>query len=609
MECNSSSKSTTRLITTDIRWGQRQRSSKCNNNSTNGRILRLICNSMRQRQRVRDQTSTTNSSSNDLIRRRRIPTINNIRPRLQRRPLPPPLLNNNPRCRRRLRRWSRSCPPPTKSIFDIEKSPFGGTSLDKLLDPIMSPANLSDVSDLGERASEVPLEPGEILDTPTTNQLFNLAGAGKSSSSTSSKSGSSMPSIGSMLGGPPDHHLPGSQNFSKHQVKREVKREPQQQPPLGSSSNGKSSRSSMTHNSSSVKTEVVKQEPKFKPGLDLSKQQDPAHTFGLALGTSMRQQAKKQTPSPTKRPISSASSTSLQQLQQQQPVKQRSLFSPPQADVKPQVQQQLLLPQTDSSTARVRTTSSSSAASDAASPSVKLSKLEQMSGYEKLKDGRTSIKVAKEDRTAQMQMQQQQQPSMKVSIPMKDGGVISSAKGSTSSSSSVASSLFEDPSGLRSNSNSGGSEHKEKKKKKKDKKEKKDKKDKDRSKNKDEAGGSNSGEKRHKHKHKDKDREKTASSSASQHHHHSSSSPAGLKLKITLPPPPPQQQQPSLKISLSGNSESSGKKRKSSVMSGGSAGGDGPASKMSRALGTPLEMENGYLQDNKLVGGGKNRHQ
>ena len=58
-----------------------------------------------------------------------------------------------------------------RSIFDIEKSPFSGAGIEKLLAPIMSPANLSDVSDLAdnghavalmaESAAEVPLEPGQ----------------------------------------------------------------------------------------------------------------------------------------------------------------------------------------------------------------------------------------------------------------------------------------------------------------------------------------------------------------------------------------------------------------------------------------------------------------
>ena len=82
---------------------------------------------------------------------------------------------------------SSSAAPPTRSIFDIEKSPFSGAGIEKLLAPIMSPANLSDVSDLAtdngntliaESAAEVPLEPGEIFDTPTSaggaNSIFNF---------------------------------------------------------------------------------------------------------------------------------------------------------------------------------------------------------------------------------------------------------------------------------------------------------------------------------------------------------------------------------------------------------------------------------------------------
>ena len=90
--------------------------------------------------------------------------------------------------------------PPTRSIFDIEKSPFSGAGIEKLLAPIMSPANLSDVSDLAndngnaliaESAAEVPLEPGEIFDTPTSaggaNSIFNFPPSAAPAKSASSK--------------------------------------------------------------------------------------------------------------------------------------------------------------------------------------------------------------------------------------------------------------------------------------------------------------------------------------------------------------------------------------------------------------------------------------
>merc|ERR1719237_813638 len=96
--------------------------------------------------------------------------------------------------------------------------------MDTLLAPIISPpvnANSlsSDVSDPGgggsasaaaaqlmaESAADVPLEPGEILDTPgISNSLFNFPPSSKSNSSSSSsnppRQSTSSLSVGSMLG-------------------------------------------------------------------------------------------------------------------------------------------------------------------------------------------------------------------------------------------------------------------------------------------------------------------------------------------------------------------------------------------------------------------------
>merc|ERR1719245_2012709 len=158
---------------------------------------------------------------------------------------------------------------------------------------------------------------------------------------------------------------------------------------------------------------------------------DPSsNTFGLP-STSL---SKKTTPSPTKQS------------------KQRSLFSPPaEAASNPP-------PSFVKTEPRTRTTSSSSSAS-ATSPSVKLSKLEQMPGYEKLKDGRTSVRLPKEERTTATPP-----TSMKVSIPM--------AAATASGSSIKREGLFEDSAKSGSPSGGGGGgEHSrsEKKKKKKDK--------------------------------------------------------------------------------------------------------------------------------------------
>jgi len=451
---------------------------------------------------------------------------------------------------------SSSAAPPTRSIFDIEKSPFSGAGIEKLLAPIMSPANLSDVSDLAndngnaliaESAAEVPLEPGEIFDTPTSaggaNSIFNFPPSAAPAKSASSKSASTAPSIGSMLGIGPEHYMPPV---------KEVKRE------SGSWAGEGSRSSSSSHSAKSSRAEALsgaKHTVKLEPLMSAS-------ALGLPIAAASLSSSSKKTPSPTKQP------------------KQRSLFSPP-------AETSSAPPPFKPEPGRSRTTSSSSSAS-ATSPSVKLSKLEQMPGYEKLKDGRTSVRLPKEERTPATPP-----TSMKVSLPMA----------AVTSGSKAAEAETKRDEGL-----TAADQHRsEKKKKKKEKKEKKEKRDKDKK-----------DEKRHKHKHKDKDRDKEGSSSnrgaSATPGSTASNSPAaaatatpssGLKLKVKLPPTPGggegqgQSHVAPLRLSLGEKTDSgSSKKRKPSEASGG------PASKMSRVLGTPLELENGYVRD-KGIGGSK----
>ena len=75
-----------------------------------------------------------------------------------------------------------SSPTHCSSIFDIEKSPFGGIPMDTLLAPIISPvASLSDdVSDsasnqlMAESAADVPLEPGKQSGLPFSVLFYLL---------------------------------------------------------------------------------------------------------------------------------------------------------------------------------------------------------------------------------------------------------------------------------------------------------------------------------------------------------------------------------------------------------------------------------------------------
>jgi len=220
--------------------------------------------------------------------------------------------------------------------------------------------------------------------------------------------------------------------------------------------------------------------------------------------------------------------------------------------------------------------------------------LEQMPGYEKLKDGRTSVRLPKEERTPATPP-----TSMKVSLPM--AAVTSGSKAAeaeTKRDEGLTAATVAAAAGAADQHRS------EKKKKKKDKKEKKEKRDKDKK-----------DEKRHKHKHKDKDRDKEGSSSnrgaSATPGSTASNSPAaatatpssGLKLKVKLTPGGGEGQGQShvapLRLSIGEKTDSgSSKKRKPSEASGG------PASKMSRVLGTPLELENGYVRDKGIGGGG-----
>ena len=138
-------------------------------------------------------------------------------------------------------------------------------------------------------------------------------------------------------------------------------------------------------------------------------------------------------------------------------------------------------------------------------------------------------------------------------------------------------------------------------------KDKKKKKDKNKERERDETdasrvveNGESTSSKRHTHKHKDrtKDREKEVSDHAGQ-----SSGPQpvlpGIKLKIKTLPPSPAAPPPiaPLKISLTqiGSGSDSNDARKRSRQESEGASGMGPASKMSRVLGTSLEAERQFF--------------
>ncbi|XP_040569572.1 uncharacterized protein [Lepeophtheirus salmonis] len=199
--------------------------------------------------------------------------------------------------------------------------------------------------------------------------------------------------------------------------------------------------------------------------------------------------------------------------------------------------------------------------------SVKLPKLEETPGYEKLRDGYTSIQIPREDVKTSNQANVKP-PSEIVHVEDKHTDDIT---------------------------DSGRKKHKKEKKSKKEKKEKKEKKDR-------------SKEKSHKHKHKDKDKSKDGLSKHHHHHHSSSSSssavhhntnsndssvqkPPGIKLKIKPIPPQSSESLPKvdpLKISLKPSQSSETKKRhraSSEVRS------TSPSVKIARVVGSNQDLD------------------
>lgn len=113
--------------------------------------------------------------------------------------------------------------------------------------------------------------------------------------------------------------------------------------------------------------------------------------------------------------------------------------------------------------------------------------------------------------------------------------------------------------------------------------------------------------KKHKHKHKERSKDRDRESSKEVFGSALNTSVPGIKLKIKAMPPvaPPPPLAP-LKISLSHMSSGDGDHRKrprqvSDSSSEGGSSGTGPASKMSRVLGTSLEAESQFFN---AVGGG-----
>lgn len=207
------------------------------------------------------------------------------------------------------------------------------------------------------------------------------------------------------------------------------------------------------------------------------------------------------------------------------------------------------------------------------SPSVKLNKVEDMRGFEKLRDGRSSIKI---------------DPDRPVKSEPTD----------------MPKSMVVDISASQTHLDDGSSNHKKHKKDKKSKKDKKDKRDKDR------HHTNSNGEvvKKHKHKHKDKEKDRESG-------HNSATSSGGSsnpipKLKIKMPAAPESVDSSGLaplKMSISGlggpsNAASSKKRHRqhsdSSDSSMGSLGSSSaPALKMSRVLGTSAEQETSFLTE------------
>lgn len=274
--------------------------------------------------------------------------------------------------------------------------------------------------------------------------------------------------------------------------------------------------------------------------------------------------------------------------------------------------------------------------------SVKLAKVEEMTGFEKLRDGRSSIKMPKTEPMGgpgghpghhhHQQAHGQQQPtkSMVVSIPLPS---------STSTGLQASEGVMQPAS---SSSSSSHKKHKKEKKNKKDKREKGDRKHKSSSSNANgeivsisgisvsgQSTGSESGHghhrssssssKKHKHKHKERDRDS--------HPHHavaevaappiSAPQAGGLKLKIkpmpdmasSIAPPGGKSVIQPLKICIgasatsSASSRDSSRKRhrqhsdssNSSMDSMGAPSGGDPARKMSRVMGTSAEQESTFL--------------
>lgn len=263
------------------------------------------------------------------------------------------------------------------------------------------------------------------------------------------------------------------------------------------------------------------------------------------------------------------------------------------------------------------------------SPSLKMAKVEEMTGFEKLRDGRSSIKLPKNEVKTEPGgghhgQQQPQQPtkSMVVSIPLP-------------TSSTQAAVVMPQSTVPATHSSSSSSSHKKHKKEKKNKKEKREKGEKSERRHKSSSNGevsgaptgsshgsdasasghhhrsSSSSGKKHKHKHKERDRDSNTS------HHTAEQQPGQPGLKLKIKPIHPEMSsaiapsggnnvvQP-LKIcigssstgSSASNSNNSSRKRhrqhSGSSNSSMDSMGD-PARKMSRVMGTSTEQESTFL--------------
>ena len=245
------------------------------------------------------------------------------------------------------------------------------------------------------------------------------------------------------------------------------------------------------------------------------------------------------------------------------------------------------------------------------SPSVvKLNKVEDMRGFEKLRDGRSSIKIEHNSRSIKTEPTDLPKSTMMVDIGKLDianfGGKVIIKMINFCYFLAASQTHLDD----------GNSNHKKHKKEKKSKKDKKEKRDKDRH-----YMTNSNGEvvKKHKHKHKDKEKDREAPSSASSAAAAASSSSGGHgggsnpipKLKIKMNPPTEAADSSGLaplKMSISGlgggpsNAASSKKRHRqhsdSSDSSMGSMGSSSaPALKMSRVLGTSAEQESSFLAE------------